>query len=173
MSRVYEKMNTEEMIDNTIANLKVIGMIQKNGRLAVRKGQLTIESDDHLQTIRRWLNKDSRDLALMHIRNTVNNAIKLSKGMINNTVSTELKTWALHRLATEMQNCQSGLVNLKTTYANDSLMVANLDVMNDRLIAHHKELFDFISLSQGASLQGEKNKVPHVKTDQSVHPNNK
>lgn len=158
-------MNTEEMIDNTIANLKVIGMIQKNGRLAVRKGQLTIESDDHLQTIRRWLNKDSRDLALMHIRNTINNAIKLSKGMIENTVSTDLKTWALQRLATEMQNCQSGLLNLKTTYADDSLMVANLDVMNDRLVAHHKELFEYIASSQTTGSQSVKNKVTIEKSD--------
>lgn len=131
------------MIDNTIANLKVIGMVQKNGRLSVRKGQLTLEPDDHLMKLRRWFNKDSRDLTLMHIRNTINNAIKLSKGIFTNMIETELKGWSIQRLANEMQNCQLGLVNLKTTYNDDSMMVANLDVILDRLIAHCSELAEF------------------------------
>lgn len=133
-------MNTEEMIDNTIANLKVIGMVQKNGRLSVRKGQLTLEPDDHFTKLRRWFNKDSRDLTLMHMRNTINNAIKLSKGIFTNKIETELKNWSIQRLANEMQNCQLGLVNLKTTYNDDSMMVANLDVILDRLKAHCAEL---------------------------------
>ena len=44
-----------------------------------------------------------------------------------------------------MQNCQSGLLNLKTTYNDDSLMIANLDVINDRLKAHCEELIEYIS----------------------------
>lgn len=139
-------MNSEEMLDNTIACLKVIGMVQKNGRLSVRKGQLSIETDDHLQKIRRWFNKDSRDLALMHIKNTVNNAVKLSKGLSDNSIDIELKSWAIQRLATEMQNCQNGIVNLKTTYCDDSLMVANLDVITERLQAHYNELVNSVSM---------------------------
>lgn len=137
-------MNTEELIDNTIANLKVIGMVQKNGRLSIRKGQLTIEPDDHFQKLRRWFNKDSRDLTLMHIRNTINNAIRLSKGLMDNSIETELKAWVLQKLTVEMKNCEAGIMNLKTTYNDDSQMVANLDVIGDRLQAQYSELFHFI-----------------------------
>lgn len=133
-------MNTDDQVDSTITSLKVISMVQKNGRLSVRKGQLTLEPDDHLKTLRRWLFKDSRDHTLMHIKNTINNAIKLSKGIIENKIETELKTWSVHRLATEMQNCQSGLINLKTTYNDDPLFMASIDVLNDRLQQHCKEL---------------------------------
>ena len=139
-------MNTEDVIDTTIANLKVIGMVQKNGRLSIKKGQLTIEPDDHFQRLRRWFNKDGRDLTLMHIRNTVNNAIKLTKGMIENTIEQHpsLKSWALQRFTTELQNCQAGILNLKTTYNDDSQMVANLDVIGDRIQAHYLELSNYI-----------------------------
>lgn len=136
-------MNTEDQVDSTITALKVISMVQKNGRLSVRKGQLTLEPDDHLKTFRRWFFKDSRDHALMHIKNTINNAIKLSKGIIENKLETELKGWSLHRLATEMQNCQAGLMNLKTTYNEDPLFKASIDVLNDRLQQHCKELLSY------------------------------
>jgi hypothetical protein len=133
-------MNTEDQIDSTITALKVISMVQKNGRLSIRKGQLTLEPDDHLTTFRRWFFKDSRDHALMHIKNTINNAINLSRGIIEKKIDTELKSWSVNRLATEMQNCQSGLTNLKTTYNEDPLFKASIDVLNDRLQEHCKEL---------------------------------
>lgn len=136
-------MNTEDQVDSTITALKVISMVQKNGRLSVRKGQLTLDPDDHLKTFRRWFFKDSRDHALMHIKNTINNAIKLSKGIIENKLETELKGWSVHRLATEMQNCQVGLMNLKTTYNEDPLFKASIDVLNDRLQQHCRELLSY------------------------------
>ena len=133
-------MNTEDMIDSTITSLKVISMVPKNGRLSVRKGQLTLEPDDAMQKFRRWFNKDSRDHALMHIKNTVQNAISLSKGIIDQKLETELKEWTINRLSTEMQNCQSGLINLKTTYNEDSLFKASIDVIIERLQAYCEEL---------------------------------
>lgn len=142
-------MNSEDQIDATITALKVISMVQKNGRLSVRKGQLTLEPDDHFKTVRRWFFKDSRDHALMHIKNTINNAIKLSKGIIENKLETELKSWSVQRLAKEMQNCQAGLVNLKTTYNDDPLFKANVDVILDRLQAHCAELISHLSAADG------------------------
>jgi DNA-binding Xre family transcriptional regulator len=137
-------MNTEELIDNTIANLKIISMLQKNQKLSVRNGQLTLEHDDTFQVLRRWFFKDSRNLTLLHIRNTINNAIKLSKGIISGQVDIELKSWTLQKLASEMQHCQTGLTNLKTTYNNDAIVFANLDVIIDRLEANCKELNEYI-----------------------------
>jgi len=44
-------MNIDEQIDNTITTLKVLGMLPKNGRLCVRKGQLTLEADNHVMSL--------------------------------------------------------------------------------------------------------------------------
>lgn len=145
-------MNNEDQIDNIIMNLKIIGMVQKNGRLCVRKGSLTLEHDDHLQTIRRWFNKDTRDLTMMHIRSTIMNAIKLTKEIMmkksefdiefkkNIQESESIKDWRLIRILTEFNNCQTGLKNLKTTYNSDSIMIANIDVLLERLVENCKEL---------------------------------
>jgi hypothetical protein len=137
-------MNTDEQIDNTITTMKVIGMLPKNGRLCVRKGQLTLEADNQFQKIKRWIYRDSRDVTLIHIKNTMNNANKLIKGIMNDQIDIELKLWSLQRFLAEMINCQSGLVNLKTTYIEDTNMVATLDVICDRLQANCQELKDYI-----------------------------
>lgn len=137
-------MNTEDFIDTTITNLKIIGCVPKNGRLCIRKGQLTLEPDDHFQIFRRWMNRDSREVTLMHIRNTISNAIKLSKGLMTNQIQADLKQWTIDKLLQEMSNCQAGLLNLKTTYNDDHNFKASLDVLSERLQANCNELHDYV-----------------------------
>jgi len=64
---------------------------------------------------------------------------------MNNQIELELKTWSLHRFLAEMINCQAGLVNLKTTYLDDTSMVATLDVICDRLQANCLELKTYLN----------------------------
>jgi hypothetical protein len=130
----------DEVVDKTMANLKLISMVSKGEKLCVRKGQLNIEQIDRLQPIRRWYNKDSRDNCLIHIRNTIIDAIKISKGLLANNLQIELSTWIVTALNEEIKRCESGLQNLKTTYEEDSSFVANLDVMIDRCRAHSDEI---------------------------------
>ena len=131
-------MAAEEFVDSTIAALKIIGMVPKSGKLCVRKGQLSLDDADNGQPIRRWIKGDSRDITIMHARNTINSAVKISKATM--VATDELARWTLERLAAEMGQCEVGLQNLKTTYSSDSAMVANLDVLSDRLRAHRAEL---------------------------------
>lgn len=138
-------MNTEDQIDVIITSLKVISLVQKNGRLCIRKGALTIEPDDHLQRVRRWMYNDSRDLTLIHIRNTIMNATKIMKGIIKKQIEIELKDWTLHTLFNEMTNYQSGLINLKTTYNHDAIMVSSIEVLLERLKANCDELHVYLA----------------------------
>ena len=154
-------MAAEEFIDTTIAALKIIGMVPKSGKLCVRKGQLSLDVPTagavKIQGLRRWINGDSRDITLMHARNTINSAVKISKSMMSAQLqqqqqqhhgphqdSAELARWTLIRLVVEMEQCDVGLRNLRTTYTTDSMMVANLDVLSDRLRAHKNEVSNFI-----------------------------
>lgn len=131
----------EDFFDNTIANLKIISMLQKNQKLCVRKGQLTLEREDRLQFIRRWFHSDSRDHILMHVRNSINNAIKIAKSLTEKENSTyKLKDWTLTKIMEEMEQAENGLINLKTTYAGDSIIIANLDVLIDRLKVNGEEI---------------------------------
>ena len=141
---------TEDFIDNTIAGLKVISMVPKNGKLAVKKGQLCLESQLKAQGLRRWLNGDSRDMTLLHVKNTVSNAFKIGRMLMNadhNNVSVieeTMRMWTLERIATELEKSETGLLNLKTTYADDSMILATIDVMVDRQRAHRSEISQFL-----------------------------
>jgi hypothetical protein len=137
-------MAAEEFIDSTIAALKIIGMVPKGGKLCVRKGQLSLDDPDNAQALRRWVRGDSRDITVMHARNTINCAIKITKSLVAAGDAAELSRWTLGRLVAEMEQCEIGLQNLKTTYACDSMMVANLDVLADRLRAHKDEVRRFL-----------------------------
>lgn len=139
-------MATEEFVDSTIATMKIIGMVPKNGKLCIRKGHLCLDVSDQVQFVRRWAQGDSRDCTLMHVRNTFNSAFKISRFLINLPAGDSYMTfWTLDRMVTEMAQCETGLQNLKTTYSADSMMVANLEVLLDRLTAHEAELTKFLS----------------------------
>lgn len=133
-------MNNDEFIDDIMANLKVIGMLQKNSKLCVRKGKLAIDDESHFQFLRRWLKRDSRDSVLMHMKNTIVNAINTSKVLLNESKYSEHDKWVLLRLNEEMRACEMGIVNLKTTYAGDAMMVASLDVLIERLRASYDDI---------------------------------
>jgi len=138
----------DELVDKTMANLKLIGMIKKGEKVCLRKGQLNIEYVDRLQSLRRWYNKDSRDVSLIHIRNTINDAIKIAKGLITNNIQSDLKIWTVTALNQELRNCETGMQNLKTTYIDDPSFLANIEVLLDKCKAQadeiDKALFQFM-----------------------------
>ncbi len=140
----------EDFIDSTIAGLKVIGMVPKNGKLAVKKGQICLESQMKAQGLRRWINGDSRDMTLLHVKNTVSNAFKIGRMLMNSdhlnasVMEETMRMWTLERIATELEKCEAGLINLKTTYADDSMILATIDVMVDRQRAHRSEISQFL-----------------------------
>jgi hypothetical protein len=65
-----ESMN-EDFIDSIITNLKIISIIQINEKLGIRKGHLVIDRDSNIQPIKRWFNRDSRDLVLNFIKDLI------------------------------------------------------------------------------------------------------
>lgn len=148
----------DELVDKTMANLKLIGMIKKGEKVCLRKGQLNIEYVDRLQSIRRWYNKDSRDVSLIHIRNTINDAIKIAKGLIANNIQSDLKIWTVSALNQELRNCENGMQNLKTTYIDDPSFLANIEVLLDKCRAQadeiDKSLFQFMESQNTMSSSG-------------------
>lgn len=130
----------DELVDKTMANLKLIGMIKKGEKVCLRKGQLNIEYVDRLQSLRRWYNKDSRDVSLIHIRNTINDAIKIAKGLMTNNIQSDLKIWTVSALNAELRNCETGMQNLKTTYIDDPSFLANIEVLLDKCKAQADEI---------------------------------
>jgi hypothetical protein len=115
----------EETIDIIITNLKVISQLKLNEKLCIRKGHLFIDSSSNYQFLKRWFNRDSRDIVLIYIRNLVRNIAVLFEKMKEYTESDS--KWILTRILTELENSDQGLVNLKRTYDPDPYMVATLE----------------------------------------------
>lgn len=144
-------MINDDFVDTTIANLKVIGMVPKNGKLCVRKGHLCL---DYLQAqaFRRWMNGDSRDTTIMHAKTTLTNAMRIARSIISCAPSNpddNNANWTLYRLIEEIRACEIGLENLKTTYVNDSMMLANLEVIIERRRANMAEIQAFLDGRRG------------------------
>ena len=115
----------EEFIDTIITNLKIISIIQINEKLGIRKGHLIIDRDSNIQSIKRWFNRDSRDIILNYIKDLLKN-ISTAFNKIK-TLPHEDYTWNLGRILIEMDSIESGLNNLKTTYSGDPVTIAQID----------------------------------------------
>lgn len=141
-------MLSDDFVDSTIANLKVIGMVPRNGRLCVRKGQLCLETEDQIQPVRRWARGDSRDLTMMHVRNTIHSAQRIIQHTMDAQAGDgvpdrgklDLARWVLQQLLAELGQCEVGLQNLRTTYAADSMMVASVGVLIERIASYRSQI---------------------------------
>ena len=70
-------MGDDDFADRTVTDLKVLAMVQKGCKLAVRKGQLAIDEPGYARFLWRWMRHDCRDLTLLHVRSSVNGALAL------------------------------------------------------------------------------------------------
>lgn len=149
-------MASDEFVDITIANLKIIGMVGQNGKLRVRKGQLCLERDDRMQPVRRWASGDSRDLTLLHIRNAICNAMRITAMLAGaDHGGSNNRRWTVARITAELSQCETGLQNLRTTYTTDSIMVANLGVIIERLAAHREAMASLHEQQTEVAVAGE------------------
>jgi hypothetical protein len=150
-------MNADEFVDATIANLKVLGMLPRSGKLCVRRGRLVVEREGALQGARRWLLKDSREATLAYVRMTINDAVAAARNILDHHVQVQyqdLRMWTAARLLLEMRASEAGLVSLKTTYAGDVATVAAVEVLIERLAAHCADLTARVEAGGGAHFLG-------------------
>ena len=125
----------EDFIDHTITNLKIIGMIQINDKLSIRKGHLQLDKESSIQFLKRWINRDSRDYSIIYIKDVVRNLnILVNKIKLTNYYTKDEITWILNRILNEMEKVNIGLNNLKTTYIDDPAITVTIDNINTKLI---------------------------------------
>ena len=62
-----------EFIDSIVTNLKIISIIQINEKLCIHKGHLQIDRDSTIQPLKRWFNRDSREVILNFIKELIKN----------------------------------------------------------------------------------------------------
>jgi len=116
----------EDFIDLVVTNLKILGMLQINDKLIVRRGHLHIDKESGILFIKRWFMGDSRDQALNYISSVIKNInllfnkLKILLPSGQNVYTSDDIKWILTRVLTEMEKGEGGLINLKTTYTEDT-----------------------------------------------------
>jgi hypothetical protein len=116
----------EEYIDNVITNLKIISLVKVDEKLSIRKGHLQIDTSSNFQFIKRWFFRDSRDFILLFIKDLIRNITNL----LNKIDTYHDRAWITTRILSEMENAKGGLMNLKTTYSTDPIMVVKFENVN-------------------------------------------
>lgn len=141
----------DDYVDVLIANLKVLSGVPNAGRLAIRRGQLSVDSTIHGQFLVRMFYGDSRDTTLQHVRNTVAGAVRIAEAIMQAPGEPDWKSvWTLERLAEEMERAEAGLRNLRATYSADSGTTASLQVLSERLASHHADISRYFAARSSA-----------------------
>lgn len=129
----------EEYIDNLITNLKVIGLIEINDKLVIRKGHLQIDHESNIRSIIRWFNRDSRDSILKFIKEVFRNIYHVINKIKSKEITDE-SSWIFTRIISEFEKVEMGLNNLKITYSPDPVVIVTID----NIIIKMKEIYEQI-----------------------------
>lgn len=129
----------DNISDKLFINLKKIGKIEKNGKIARSyDGIISLESNSFLQPIKRFLLGDSRRQSVFEINSVVNETIHTFQTILNsrhmnvNYANTDeyLKNCEqIGLLLYEFENAMKGIENLKFTYAHDINIAPQLDII--------------------------------------------
>jgi hypothetical protein len=112
----------EELVDKIIINLKIISILQIGDKLCIRRGNLQIDQESNIRSLKRWFLRDTRDNFLLFIRD-----IFRKINLIENKKD-------LSRITCEFEKVEIGLENLKITYSYDPVTIATIDNLVNKLI---------------------------------------
>lgn len=116
-------MNSQ-YVDDLLASLKVIGMLDDaQPKLRLQNGRLAL---GHASAVWRWLAGDSRAATFAAVREAVAAAIQTLE-------SQDRGSWLAGRLLADLTSARAGIDRLQATYAGDSLAVAQLRVLAERI----------------------------------------
>ncbi len=136
-SALIKYMNeSEDIVDHLLTSLKVISMIKEGQKVCVRNGHLTLETQSTgvVTSIRRWINKDSRQTTVHYIKSVVQNSVAVSKTYKNEV--------SVGKLLLGMSEALIGIGSLIVTYADDATVSATLQVLHDRISTELKNLHE-------------------------------
>lgn len=122
---------TTQYVDDLLASLKIIGMLDDaQPKLRLQNGRLAL---GHASAVWRWLAGDSRVATFAAVRATVASAIQTLDDLRARREPGSDDAWLAGRLLAELRAARGGIDRLSATYAGDSLAVAQLQVLAERI----------------------------------------
>lgn len=125
--------------DKLFINLKILGKIQKNGRICRSyDGIISLENDTFYQSLKRTLSSDSRKQSIFEINSIINECIDCLNGIINSKYMNKLQANTddyfkscedISLILKELTCAKTGIENLKFTYTVDANIESQLDII--------------------------------------------
>jgi hypothetical protein len=125
--------------DKLFINLKILGKIQKNGRICRSyDGIISLENDTFYQSVKRTLSSDSRKQSIFEINSIINECIECLNGIVNSRYMNKLQSNTddyfkscedIALILKELAFAKSGIENLKFTYTVDANVESQLDII--------------------------------------------
>ena len=125
--------------DKLLINLKIIGKIQKNGRITRSyDGIISLENDVFYQSIKRFISNDSRKQAIFEINSVIMESIETLNHILNSKYTNKLyckndeyikNCENIQLILNEMEYAKTGIENLKFTYQNDQNISSQIDII--------------------------------------------
>ena len=129
----------ENISDKLFINLRKLGKIQKNGKIARSyDGIISLEQNSFLQPIKRFLLGDSRKQSVFEINSVVNETIHTLQSIMNskymhqhyaNTDEYIKNCENIGLILSEFEQAKYGIENLKFTYTDDANIAPQLDII--------------------------------------------
>lgn len=118
--------------DQLLTSLKILGRLRQHERVSTTGDIVRIDGQQGMvQAIRRWWKGENREKNLETIGRIVDSAFAQLE-MIRTQTTESNKVFAL-RLRTELSSTMQGLENLQSTYEDDSVSHARIEVLVDRI----------------------------------------
>jgi hypothetical protein len=125
--------------DKLFINLKILGKIQKNGRISRSSaGIISLENESFYQSIKRFVTSDSRKQSIFEINSIINETIESLHSIINSKYMNKnfCKTDEYYKncenislILDELKRAKVGVDNLKFTYTSDANVESQLDII--------------------------------------------
>ena len=120
-----------------MTSLKVISRVNQHEKISTTSEIVRIDGTaSWVQTLRRWYNGESRTTNLDTITNVIDNAFSQLDLYASKQNTSRAEKIFILALREDLKNTIEGLTNLKTTYEGDSVVLARVDLLTQRIHAH-------------------------------------
>lgn len=135
--------------DKLLLNLKILSKIQKNGRICRSyDGIISLEHSTFYQSLKRFVNQDSRKQSISEINSIINECIECLHNIFNSKFMTHTNTPecvkgcdSIRLILEELDGAKNGIENLKFTYKIDANIESQLDIILVKIQSVLKDCF--------------------------------
>ena len=146
------------MLESILIDLKIISKIEENDKISSNtvESNIIIENNDIFQSIRRYINSESRSKSIEMIENILEKSFEYAKNCMNSTfinlysikqnptkheIEQHFREYTkLKNLSIEISNSKKGLENLKKTYKDDITIISQIEVLIHKIDTNISEI---------------------------------